>query len=109
MIEYPAIAESSAVILTIYFLFFPIVSLLYSKNIFLVAFILPIIRTLLYINFLFFGVTIILAVIENFWSFIFLIISLISLPFSLSYMMVYIEYILRIGEILGKVIKPISP
>jgi TM2 domain-containing membrane protein YozV len=36
------------------------------------------VKALLYINFLFFGVTIILAVIENFWSFIFLIISLIS-------------------------------
>jgi hypothetical protein len=66
MIEYAAIAESSAVILTIYFLLF--------------------------------GVTIILAVIEDFYSFIFLIISLVFLPFSINYLLKFFESSLNITE-----------
>ena len=97
MIEYQAIAESSAVILTIYFLFFPIVvSSLFSKNSLLML--LSLVRLQLSINFLLFGITIILAVIENFYSFIFLIISLIFLPVSLNYMLKSFEYDLSVDK-----------
>ncbi len=96
MIEYPAIAESSAVILTIYFLFFPIMTSLYTKDQLLIF--LHLARSQLLINFLLFGITIILAVIENFYSFVFLIISIIFLPFSINHMLKSFEYDLRIGK-----------
>ena len=89
MIEYSAIAESSAVILTIYFLFFPIMSSLSSKNLIFPP--LHIVRFQLSINFLLLGITIILAVIENFYAVIFLIVSLIFLPLSLNYMLNFLE------------------
>ena len=96
MIEYSAIAESSAVILTIYFLFFPITLSLSSKNLNYLP--LPIVRLHLLINFLLFGITIILAIIENFYSFVFLIISLIFLPFSINYLLKFFESSLKITE-----------
>ena len=55
MIEYSAIAESSAVILTIYFLFFPITLSLSFKNLNYLP--LPIVRLQLLIIFLLFGIT----------------------------------------------------
>ncbi|KPV46171.1 hypothetical protein SE19_06700 [Acidiplasma aeolicum] len=96
MIEYSAIAESSAVILTIYFLFFPILTSLYTKDTILIF--LHLARLQLLINFLLFGITIILAVIESFYSLIFLIISLIFLPFSINYILKSFEYDLNLGK-----------
>ena len=96
MIEYSAIAEASAVILTIYFLFFPITLSLSFENLNYLP--LPIVRLQLLIIFLLFGITIILAVIENFYSFVFLIISLIFLPFSINYLLKFFESSLKITE-----------
>ena len=96
MIEYSAIAESSAVILTIYFLFFPILTSLYTKDTILIF--LHLARLQLLINFLLFGITIILAVIESFYSLIFLIISLIFLPFSINYILKSFDYDLNLGK-----------
>ena len=96
MIEYSAIAESSAVILTIYFLFFPILTSLYTKDMLLIF--LHLARLQLLINFLLFGITIILAVIESFYSLIFLIISLIFLPFSINYILKSFDYDLNLGK-----------
>ncbi len=96
MIEYSAIAESSAVILTIYFLFFPILTSLYTKDMLLIF--LHLARLQLLINFLLFGITIILAVIESFYSLIFLITSLIFLPFSINYILKSFDYDLNLGK-----------
>ena len=90
MIEYSAIAESSAAILTIYFLFFPLSTSLYTKDMLLIF--LSLARLQLLINFLLFGITIILAVIESFHFFVFLIIHLIFLPFSINYILKSFEY-----------------
>ena len=94
MIEYSAIAESSAVILTVYFLFFPIITSLYTKDQLLIF--LHLARSQLLINFLLLGITIILAVIENFYSIVFLVISIFFLPFSINYILKSFEYNLSI-------------
>ncbi len=85
MIQYSAIAELSAVILIIFFLS-PAILASMNKGIFTRLY-----RIYSLINLLLFGLTIILAVIGNSYSVIFLIVSLVFMGYSLNYMITLFE------------------
>lgn len=87
MIEYSAIAESSAVILTIYFLS-PAIIAAGGNTLFPFT---SFYRFYSLLNLLFFGLTIILAIINNPYSILFLIFSFIILGYSSNTMLRLLE------------------